>query len=289
MRRTIWALAGAMLVTVFVVTGCGNLKKDEFLPEYEQYKAENADRFTTVESSIDDANMRVDDLEAAVTKNIAETNEETLAAVEQGDADTLAGAKSSSSEMDSALRDELSAAIESAAAEAAAAAEAGDEATSDQIMATMDEARSAVMDEIEASTSKSASDAAALRMGIGAAIRAAVPTAVATVHFGTASAKLSDEAIAALADAVSAINERPDACVNVVGHADSRPILSGKYLTNLQLSEARAQAVADYLTEQGVTNDISVSGRGHFATTGSQASEEGQTGSRRVEISLVEM
>ena len=289
MRRTIWALAGAMLVTVFVVTGCGNLKKDEFLPEYEQYKADNTDRFATVEASIDDANMRVDDLEAAVTKEIAETNEETLATVEQGDADTLAGAKTSADENGSALRDELSAAIESAAAETSAAAMAGDEATSAEIMATMDEARSAVMAEIEANSSKSAMDVAAVRQGIAAAIRGAVPTAVATVNFATASAKLSDEAMASLADAVAAIKARPDACVNVVGHADSRPILSGKYLTNLQLSEARAQAVADYLTAQGVSNDVMVSGRGHFETTGSQASADGQTGSRRVEISLVEM
>lgn len=289
MRRTIGALAGVTLVTVFFVTGCGNLTKDEFRPEYETYKAENAGRFATVESSIDDANVRVTGLESSLKQQITDTNEETLAAVEQGDADTLAGARESADDMDSALRDELNAAIKSASQETQAIAVAGDKATAEQLTASIEETRAAVMTGVEASASKSATDMSGLRDEMKAAIRAAVPMPVVTVRFASGATKLSAEATKSLADSIAAIKERPNARVEVVGHADSRPILSGKFLTNLQLSEARAQAVAAYLKQQGVTNVIMVSGRGHFATEGSQGTSAGQSESRRVEVTLVEM
>ena len=145
------------------------------------------------------------------------------------------------------------------------------------------------MGTVEANASKSAMELAGLREGLQAAIEMATPDTVVTVNFASASAKLSEEAMAALDDAVRAIKARPDACVSVVGHADSRPILSGKYQTNLQLSEARAQAVAGYLAEKGVTNEVMVSGRGHFDTVGIQSSSDGLMSSRRVEVILAEM
>ncbi len=57
-------------------------------------------------------------------------------------------------------------------------------------------------------------------------------------------------------------------------------------MTNLQLSEARARAVAAYLESRGVTNKVVVSGRGHFETVGGQATMDGQKQSRRVEVAI---
>jgi len=276
-----------MFAAVFFVYGCGSLKKDEFLPEYEAYKTENADRFSSVETSVADTNMRIDDLESSVMEEIQETNEETLAAVEQGDADTLAGANQTASEGDGALQDELTAAIKAAAAEVTALATSGDEATAADMMATMEEARSAVMSDIEANATKSSMDVSGLRDEIAAHLAMAIPQGVATVNFASGSSRLTDEAIATLDEAVGAIQAHPNAVVSVIGHADSRPILSGRFLTNLQLSEARAQAVADHLAGQGVANEIEVSGRGHFETVGSQGSADGRQGSRRVDVTIL--
>ncbi len=287
MRRTIAALTVGAFAAVFFVSGCGHLKRDEFLPEYKAYKTENADRFSSVEASVEDTNMRIDDLESSVMEEIQETNEDTLAAVEQGDADTLAGANQTASEGDIALQDELSAAIAAAAAEVSAEAAAGDEATSADIMATMEGARSAVMSDIEANAAKSSMDVGALRDEIAAHLATAIAQDVGTVHFASGSSKLSDEASASLDEAVATIKASPNAVVTVIGHADSRPILSGRFLTNLQLSEARAQAVARHLVAQGVENEINVSGRGHFETVGSQGSADGRQGSRRVDVTIL--
>ena len=292
MKRTTGALVAGMLSTALLVSGCGNLKKKEFLPEYEAYKAANEQRFGADESAIAANKASIGALEAADTalmSSINDAKEEAMASAEQGDADTLSAAKSSATEADGAMRDEVMKAINAAKMDAMSSAKSGDDEVRKDAMAALEEAKTAAMKSLADNASKSASNMESLRADIANELANAIPKKVGTVFFASGTATLSNETKTALDAVAKAAAERPSALVRVVGHADSRPILSGRYLTNLQLSEARAQAAADYLKSKGVSNKIEVSGRGHFQTEGAQSSSTGQQNSRRVEVWLASM
>jgi len=143
------------------------------------------------------------------------------------------------------------------------------------------------METLNQVNSKSASDIAALRAELATALAKAKPVHAATALFASGKATLTNEAKSELDKAVSVIKQYPNATVRVVGHADANPILGGRYLTNLELSEARAKAVADYLKSQGVSNKMVVVGRGHFEPAALQSTKEGKQASRRVEVYVV--
>ncbi len=77
------------------------------------------------------------------------------------------------------------------------------------------------------------------------------------------------------------LNQSPETKLEVVGHADS----TGSETYNQDLSERRAQAVADYLIGRGVAADrFSASGRGETEPVASNATRDGRAQNRRVEI-----
>ena len=83
-------------------------------------------------------------------------------------------------------------------------------------------------------------------------VRLWLPNPAATVQFGTGSAALGAGAGAAL-DPVARSLRSYDACAaRVEGHADARRVVRGPHRDNEALSRARAQAVADYVTGQGI-------------------------------------
>jgi outer membrane protein OmpA-like peptidoglycan-associated protein len=76
----------------------------------------------------------------------------------------------------------------------------------------------------------------------------------------------------------------PDSLIDVYGHTDS----TGSSPYNQTLSENRARAVADYLASRGVTNArIRSQGYGETQPVASNATEEGRSANRRVEIKIV--
>jgi outer membrane protein OmpA-like peptidoglycan-associated protein len=87
-----------------------------------------------------------------------------------------------------------------------------------------------------------------------------------------------------LASVARSLNEYPQTLVDVVGHADS----IGRPEYNQQLSERRALAVADNLTNRGgvLRDRLYVAGRGSDQPIASNATEEGRAKNRRVEIIL---
>jgi len=71
--------------------------------------------------------------------------------------------------------------------------------------------------------------------------------------------------------------------VNITGHTDS----SGAESYNQVLSERRANAVRNYLLEQGVSSTvISTSGMGESQPVASNSTREGRARNRRVEITI---
>ena len=75
-----------------------------------------------------------------------------------------------------------------------------------------------------------------------------------------------------------------DFAITVSGHTDAR----GTELYNKRLSERRAQAVADYLIEAGLTRDLfSVEGLGKSQLIDPGTTEEAHARNRRVELGIV--
>lgn len=99
----------------------------------------------------------------------------------------------------------------------------------------------------------------------------------ADIGFATGSAELTDDAKLLLKPAVDQIAGATEVCVE--GFADS----VGSDASNLTLSQARADAVAAFLTESGVSATITAVGRGESEAT---ADEVDDPALRRVDITL---
>ncbi len=86
-------------------------------------------------------------------------------------------------------------------------------------------------------------------------------------------------------DTVSAsLQQYPDSLVDVYGHTDS----SGSDAYNQRLSEQRAEAVANYMSSRGVSSArIRWQGFGETAPIADNATAEGRSRNRRVEIKII--
>ncbi|RTR05645.1 OmpA family protein [Halomonas nitroreducens] len=104
-----------------------------------------------------------------------------------------------------------------------------------------------------------------------------------SVTFGFDSSELTMTARNALNDVSSVLTQYPETRVNIAGHTDS----TGEAAYNQQLSERRAQAVGNYLTQSGVASSrLYMSGYGENQPVASNATEAGRAQNRRVEITL---
>jgi OOP family OmpA-OmpF porin len=96
------------------------------------------------------------------------------------------------------------------------------------------------------------------------------------------SAELKPEMMRMLEDVAAKIEASPgDETIMIIGHTDS--IGTEEY--NQGLSERRAQSAADYLVQQGVSQDrISTRGMGESQPVADNSTREGRAHNRRVEI-----
>ena len=105
------------------------------------------------------------------------------------------------------------------------------------------------------------------------------------VNFDFDSDNLTYESQAKLDEAVATLNANSLVNVQVVGHTDSR----GSESYNQGLSERRAAAVADYLTNNGVSGSrLSSAGMGESQPVADNSTEDGRYQNRRVELVVVE-
>ena len=102
-----------------------------------------------------------------------------------------------------------------------------------------------------------------------------------TVVFATGSNDLTAEAQATLDKVVAAMDAFPNPVVEVSGHTDN----VGDAGANQALSQARAQAVVDYLVTAGVdTGRLSARGAGDTEPVASNDTDEGRRQNRRVAL-----
>lgn len=106
--------------------------------------------------------------------------------------------------------------------------------------------------------------------------------ATSTINFETASARIDSGSIALLASLADLANRCPGN-LRIEGHTDS----VGAEDTNQRLSEARAQAVADALTDAGVTaSRLRAIGLGEQQPVADNASAAGRAQNRRIVIQI---
>lgn len=136
-----------------------------------------------------------------------------------------------------------------------------------------------------AEAEKRAADAAAMLAKFATVkqeSRGMVITLSGNVLFETNKSKLFPNAEVKLNDVATALTQQdPDSQIVVEGHADSQ----GDDQHNLELSQARAEAVREYLVSRGIAADrIVAKGYGETRPVADNKSPEGRANNRRVEI-----
>ena len=105
------------------------------------------------------------------------------------------------------------------------------------------------------------------------------PAQTATVQFGLESAELQDAS--AFNGTVELMNTYPQAQVEINGYSDT----TGSEAYNQQLTEKRAQAVAEHFQAEGIAADrMTVKGMGEANPVASNETREGREENRRVEV-----
>ena len=101
------------------------------------------------------------------------------------------------------------------------------------------------------------------------------------IYFKTGSAKFTDETAIRLEQVSKIVNQYKTLSFEVEGHTDS----TGSDAINNKLSQARADAVRDYLVENGFPADmITAKGFGSANPIGDNGTRQGRQQNRRVEI-----
>jgi cytochrome c oxidase subunit 2 len=106
------------------------------------------------------------------------------------------------------------------------------------------------------------------------------------ISYETGSANLTAVSSYELSNVVEILQQYPDIRVEIAGHTDN----TGDPQSNMALSEARAQSVANYLTSNGISNSrfTAVKGYGSNREAASNDTEEGRAENRRTEF-IVEL
>ena len=103
------------------------------------------------------------------------------------------------------------------------------------------------------------------------------------VTFATDSAAISGNFYGTLNNLAQSFNQYDQNTIEIIGHTDS----TGPYQHNLTLSQRRAQSVADYMRNQGVSGmRMNVRGVGPDQPIADNATAQGRQQNRRVEINL---
>lgn len=106
-----------------------------------------------------------------------------------------------------------------------------------------------------------------------------------TIEFDSGKATLTPSGRAILDEMSAAMLKLKDRKVDIIGHTDNQ----GLRASNQGLSQARAQAVKDYLGSHGIKSDLlSASGQGSDRPIASNDTPDGRARNRRIEFRLAQ-
>jgi type VI secretion system protein ImpK len=104
--------------------------------------------------------------------------------------------------------------------------------------------------------------------------------------FASASADV-DPRLAPLIDKIGLATAREKAQLKVIGYSDNQAISTPRFPSNIELSQARAQAVADALARRLDRSLIQVEGRGAADPIDANDTEKGREANRRTDIQVI--
>ncbi|MCO4772082.1 MAG: OmpA family protein [Deltaproteobacteria bacterium] len=108
------------------------------------------------------------------------------------------------------------------------------------------------------------------------------------ILFPSGSSTLSDIGMETLAEVADALSEFDDRSFQVEGHTDNVPIKNDRFPSNWELSTARAVSVVKLFASKGMTpENLSAAGYGEFQPRADNASAEGRTLNRRIEVVML--
>jgi len=243
MKRTSWLMVVVSLLLSIVLISCGYVKKDEL---EKQLSDQKTDMDQKIQLAQDTATVASDKADKALTatKRIESIKDEILSDVDERIDTAMVAAKGDVVKEQEEVKRVAEEAANKALADAKTAAIAEDEKVKQVAKEAADKAMSAAME-----AARKAQEAAR-EAEIAKQLPVVSEPLVFAVYFDPGKIKLKPEGIAELEKAAAAIKDNPGASIKVEGHADNTPVVYSKWGDNWVLSQARAQAVKDYLVEQ---------------------------------------
>lgn len=278
MRNMIVVVVVSVVLIGAILSGCGKLSTEEFEGWKSDYVAANDKAFADLDGRASKLEGGLEQQKSDLSQAIEDARDDAIAASHLGDADTIKRSEEFAASGDAKVRDELMQAVNAAGESAQSYAKSEDDKLRKSISSLEAQANSTAQ-----SVTDLKNDLMAAKKELEDAMAVKAMNA-ATVQFASGKTSLSSEAKAMLDKAVASINAHPHAVVVVSGHADGTPVLSGKYRSNWDLSQARASAVANYLKESGVTNDIKTIARGHTMPVANVNTKDGRAANRRADV-----
>ena len=277
MRNMTVVVVVSVFVLGAVLSGCGKLSTEEFEGWKSEYVASNDKAFADLDGRTAKLESGIEQQKADLSQAIEDARDDAIAASQLGDADTIKRSEEVAKDGDAMLREELTQAINAAGESAQSFAKSEDNKLRESISGLEEQAGATAQ-----SVSDLKSDLMAAKKELEDAMAMKAMSA-ATIQFASGKTSLSSEAKSMLDKAVATIKSHPRAVVVVSGHADGTPVLSGKYRSNWDLSQARANAVANYL-KGSVENEIKTVARGHTMPVANVNTKDGRAANRRAEV-----
>ena len=282
------SIAGIAIVSVLVfsliLSGCGRLSKEEFAMEMDKYNQQNAAVHTDLGNQVSELSGKVEAQGDSLRSEVSMAKEAAISASQQGDADTITAAKEAAESGDAKLREELMQTTSMVEEKTQQAAMAGDQKLQEQITALekKNEMQAQSISDLESALMSTKKELTETKE-----IASAKPMLAATVQFPSGKVSLTAAAMETLDKAIAAIQSDSEAMVLVKGHADGSPVLGGRYRSNWDLSQARADSVVQYLKDKGVMNTIRSRGLGHTEPISPVNTKAGRAQNRRAEVIIV--
>ena len=105
------------------------------------------------------------------------------------------------------------------------------------------------------------------------------------IRFAYAKADLNPDQVAPLQDVVAYLRQHPDMVIEVSAHTDSK---NGTALGNMAVTQARADAIRNYLLSQGVNAaQVVAQGYGSVRPVADNETDDGREKNRRIEITVL--
>ena len=108
------------------------------------------------------------------------------------------------------------------------------------------------------------------------------------ILFDSGSASLKTEAMPVIERVALILERYAESQIEIEGHTDSVPIHTSRFVSNNELSSARALSMFDYLITHTVLEPAQIkhSGRGEYVPVADNSTPEGRAKNRRIEIKI---